>query len=248
MGRLLRALLFAAAQVATFGGAHFPLEARAEEACPKAPDSQGVDASFFQPRECHLLKEYPEIARRAGDRLQIMTKSGASVIFQDDESGCSSEQGACESFRLYELDLTEEVAVVNKGGYEQSWAVLVDLRLGSQILVDDIPYQSPDGNYWVVVVYPGLNSWPNIQVVERIDGKLTLVADHLERRAGLEHECTFLEWRANDSFTVVCPKDDATGEGSLPELLIRRLTPGEWVPAATGRVLSDSEYERLFQP
>jgi hypothetical protein len=246
--RLLRGHFFAVVQVATFACAGIPLEARAEQACPSAPDSQGVDASFYQPRECQLLNEHPEIARRAGGRLQIVTKSGASVIFDDNQSGCFSGQGTCEGFRLYELHLEKDIVVIIKGGYEQVWGVLVDRQLGSKILVDDDPYKSPDGSYWAVVKEPGLGSWANIQVVERIDGKLTLVADHLERQAGLEHECTFQEWRSKDSFAVVCPKSGSTGEWSLPEILVRRLAPGKWVPAATGRVLSDDEYERLLQP
>jgi len=190
--------------------------------------------------EAKLLKQYPAVATRDGDRLQIRLGDGKRQSFK---STCpleeTTESKDCVQFTLVNYDPQSDIAVIAIQRYEAHDAMAVDRKTGAQIELSDMPHIAPDGGYLAVVKDDQENVEFIVQAVRHADGAFKIEGDNLDSEA-----CAFESWQPNDSFMIVC-SDEA-----MQHFSEKKVAPGQdgkWAATPTGRSLTSAAFDALSQ-
>jgi len=190
--------------------------------------------------EAKLLKQYPTVATRAGDRLQLTLDGGKRLSFK---STCpleeTTESNDCVQFALVNYDPGSEIAVVAVQRYESHKALAIDRRTGAKIELSDMPHIAPDGGYLAVVKDDQENAEFIVQAIRHAGGAFKIEGDSLDDEA-----CAFESWQPQDSFMIVCSDDD---QQHFREKKVARGPDGKWAATATGRSLTGDAFDTLSQ-
>jgi hypothetical protein len=159
------------------------------------PSSGNFWEGTARPEECRLLREFPDLARREGNRLIISLVSGEPRIFMD-RGECWVED--CVSYILGLIKRDSDVVIVWKPPLEGTGAVLLDRRSGEVLEVDDFPEASADRRYWAVVDGGAAFGSGIIQVLRHEEGRFQTVGEMYREF------CLFKNWEEPPSFLVLC--------------------------------------------
>jgi hypothetical protein len=187
--------------------------------------------------EAKLLKLYPGIARRNGDRLDIQLGNGRDLVFKNPCPDNDSDK-ECHDYTLANYDPGADIIVVKSQYYEWHTATAIDRRSGAQIGLDEAPHIAPGGRYLAVVKSDAENSFFIVQIIRRQGGAFKIEADNLNPDS---ENCAFEAWQADESFSIVCQ----VGMDQYQEKLVSSGPGGKWSVSLTGRVLSEKDFELL---
>jgi hypothetical protein len=210
-------------------------------AAPSARADDAVPPGMVTYRsEAKLLKQYPDVATRDGDRLEIMLGGGKRQSFK---STCPIEETTdskdCVQFALVNYDPQNDIAVIAVQRYESHKALAIDRKSGTQIELSDMPHIAPDGGYLAVVKDDQENVEFIVQAIRHAGGAFKIEGDNLD-----SEPCAFESWQPHDSFMIVC-SDEAMQH--FRERKVARGKDGKWAATATGRSLTSAAFDALSQ-